>query len=96
MIEVPFASIRAFGDMATLTAWLLGGLDEDERDDYEVVVGEFGDCWIKSYAPVEEVDIRPFELDDLIIAAPGSHPGGNCLWITPNPEVWISRAKVTA
>lgn len=59
----------------------------------EIEGGSFGDCWIKCHnEPVDRysVDIAPFAFEDLIIRAPGQHPGGRQWWIEPRVEVLVA------
>ena len=90
------ATIKAFDTLADAKAWLFAGLSDEDAAEFEVASGDFSDCWIKAHVRLSEVDISPFSLDDLNISEAGSHPGGNCLWITPRPEIFILRSKETA
>lgn len=63
-------------------------------EDFEAVItlGRFGDCWVKDYSNRDPFDIEPFRAEDLSFNRPGSHPGGNCTWITPVPDVYLLTA----
>lgn len=58
-----------------------------------IAPARFGDCWRKFTTdprslPKEEY--APFDLDDLIILAPGQHPGQpNQWWLTPRDPVYV-------
>ncbi len=85
------ATIAAFSTRADAVNYLLSPFQSNEWDKSSAVIeaGEFGDCWIKTYGPVKNVDIGPFKKRDLIIRTPGSHPGGNATWISPNVPVLV-------
>lgn len=64
------------------------------RDEYcKLAPADFGDCWIKAYGN-NPPDIRPFDLDEMIVQGPGSHPGGNCTWYSPLPTVYLLRVEL--
>ena len=61
-----------------------------------LVPGWFGDCWIKSYEKPEAVekfsDLNGHDelsLDDCFVQKPGTHPGGDCYWITPSVDIHV-------
>ncbi len=85
------ATIRAYESDVAAIADLLKGYSPDEWDysTARLVAGTWGDCWIKSYAPLEDISHEPFSKDELIVMKSGTHPGGDGLWITPSPDVFI-------
>lgn len=87
------AEIRAFATLEAAKNWLLSCYDESHFD-YSTALfecGEYDDCWTKLHShPTDAVD--GFELDELIVSAPGSHPGGRRWWITPRADVLVVTA----
>jgi hypothetical protein len=60
-------------------------------DKHEFCDGDFGDCWIKVHTAPGDFEryFWPFTQEQLIIAAPGQHPGGRTWWIMPSPAVLV-------
>jgi hypothetical protein len=99
------ATIRAFATYQEARDWLLEAYDPSDWRHSSAIVepGRFGDCWIKtsSEPTVEDGDlwvgasrVEPFYADQLIIRAPGSHPGGKFWWIEPSePVLVVSRIE---
>ena len=90
------ADIAAFDTLAEAEAWLRRGFDPEDAARIEIVAGTFGDCWIKSMSrPDADTGwLEPFTLDDVRVAAPGSHPGGSRYWTTPWPTVLVAVLKL--
>jgi hypothetical protein len=84
------ASVQAFETRAEAEAWLKKGFDSDLE--LEIQPGEFADCWKKLPDEPRSSDssIAPFAMKDLIVMAPGEHPGGNRYWVTPRVQVLIA------
>ena len=92
------ATIRAFDTEVAAREYLAAayrdGLDDGETLTFEP--GHFGDCWFKAHiatAPtIDELASwgKPFAADDLIVQAPGEHPGGRAYWITPSEDVLVA------
>lgn len=94
------AHIQAFATEDEARRWLLAGFDDSEWD---LAGAEFGDgrcddCWIKVHSKPEIegdrlvagiCDFSPFLADELIVQAPGQHPGGRAWWIQPSPPVMV-------
>lgn len=68
--------------------------------DFEVAglePGSFGDCWIKLYSDprtddgkiAPHIDTRPFTAQEMMVLAPGQHPGGRAWWIEPGVTVYV-------
>ena len=55
-----------------------------------IETGRYSDCWLKCSVESGPVAYAPFQLDDMLILAPGQHPGGKELWLTPQPDVLIA------
>ena len=85
------ADIHVFASETEAKDWLLKPYNPAEWNIDSAVIesGEFSDCWIKAYSKIENVDISPFKLKDLIVSEPGSHPGGSATWITPRSPVLV-------
>lgn len=87
------ADILAFETEAAAREYLLSAYPTDEWDHATAVIepGRFGDCWIKVHSAPgdDEPYFAPFTRDDLIILAPGQHPGGKAWWIEPRERVLI-------
>ena len=86
------ADVIKFEHWRELEDFLYEGIPADERLDYRITEAQFTDCWLKlSEKPrVGERDIySPFTYNQLIIAPPGTHPGGRCYWVTPRPNIWV-------
>lgn len=69
---------------------------EDDELKLGLTVGDFGDCWFKCYGDIEYVKehgIDCFKGSELLIGGPGTHPGGNCYWINPAPDVYVPSLK---
>lgn len=87
------APIRPFRTAAEAEEWLLAAHDLEPGERPVVKVGEFGDCWTMCHRP-PELDIglgswSPFTIEELIVQAPGTHPGGRMWWVTPRPPVLV-------
>ena len=84
------AKIQLFETIDEARAYLLDGIDN--ADQFEVIDGDFADCWIRSYrAPNgDEPYFEPFDADSLVIEPPGSHPGHRAWWITPRHDVLVA------
>ena len=87
------ANIEAFETDAQARAYLLGALAADEWVYESAVIepGRYGDAWIviHSEPKAEEGWFAPFVREQLAIAAPGAHPGGNAWWIEPAAPVLV-------
>jgi hypothetical protein len=75
-------------------AALLSSYDPEEFDlsEARLVEGRFGDCWQRwSRKPNENDDqaFEPFTREQVDIARPGTHPGGNFWWVSPNGPVYV-------
>ena len=68
------------------TTWL------DEGMSVKIIEGDFGDCWIKTQkAPkVGDTILAPFNYNNVIVQAPGMHPGGYGYWLTPRPDILVA------
>jgi hypothetical protein len=59
----------------------------------EIAPGGYGDCWMKWMKaprvgnPGAGEGYAPFSYTQLIVQAPGTHPGGRFWWITSSPDV---------
>lgn len=83
------AKIIAFETREAAEAYLLEPFQyADELP--KVFPGRFSDCWFKTMRHPRDDQAEPFVLDDLIIQAPGNHPGGNAYWITPSAEILVA------
>ena len=92
------ATIAAFDTTSEATSYLLAGFSPTDWNHSTAIIeaGEFGDCWIKIYGPLKNVDTAPFCTRDLFIQSPGQHPGGKATWITPLlPVLVVSRIDET-
>lgn len=94
------AEIAAFETQEQARAWLLSPYSPDEWniETAKIDEGRFGDCWIKTHSKPEIENSRliagffncsPFTEDQLNVAGPGQHPGGNVYWITPSVPVLV-------
>jgi len=85
------ATIKSFATEQEAHEWLLSCYNPTTWNHGTAIIegGDFGDCWIKTNGSIENVDIAPFEVDDLIIRESGQHPGNHGTWITPYKEVLI-------
>lgn len=89
------AEIYAFDTKEEMVVFLKSGYPEVNGWNPESIViesGWFGDCWIKhpKYKELKEYVVAPFDLDQVTIREPGTHPGNSeYRWISPNPEVMI-------
>lgn len=90
-----YADIEAFKTREEAVEWLtIGAGDLDEDEELIIEEGRFAGVWIDAEQP-EICDIRPFRSDQMIVRAPGSHPGGPCYWLTPEPPVLIATIRNT-
>lgn len=93
------ADIFAFDTREAAEAYLRRGFDPADLDENGWTIGieegRFSDCWIKSSTePAEDAGwIAPFAMDDLYVARPGQHPGGNRFWTTPRANVLVAVVK---
>ncbi len=64
----------------------------DNNEQLNLIAGNFADCWIKDHQEpiMDGLALDDVIADDLIIARPGTHPGGNVWWITPSPQVYVA------
>lgn len=92
------AAVLAFAEREEAEEYLKSPYHTGEWDlsDARIIEGRFMDSWLRLYSnrldPTLEVDLRcfaPFRAEDLCVQAPGTHPGGNCYWITPIPRVLV-------
>ncbi len=94
------ASIHAFETEAAARAWLLSPFSPSEWDHSTAVIeeGRFGDYWVKIHGKPEiengklivgAFDCAPFNAEQVRVATPGQHPGGNVYWIEPSVPVLI-------
>jgi hypothetical protein len=78
---------------AEARAALLKAYDPREWDRAKAVIepGNFSDCWIKTRQKLGVGDpmLRPFSYTQMIISAPGTHPGGKEYWVTPRAYVLV-------
>ena len=87
------AVIRGFASESEALSALAREYDLEPGERLVLDAGSFGDCWIKTHdAPRPDglLDTSPFALDDLIVQAPGSHPGGRAWWLTPSDPVMVA------
>ena len=86
------AYIVKFKTRKEAEAYLRGGYD-DPPENIKIGVGNFADCWIKTWIKptIAESDIfKPFNWQQLSIQKPGQHPGlSGCYWLTPRPPVLV-------
>lgn len=79
--------------VAFATAAEAGDYLRECNPDIEIAIeeGDFGDCWIKlpSLPDLDDL-VSPYLRSDLIVLAPGQHPGGDCYWITPRPPILVA------
>ena len=87
------AAIFAFASEAEARAHLLRGYSPTDWNLATAVIGHgtYGDCWIKIHSTPgdDERCFKPFDREQLIIQAPGQHPGGRAWWITPSEPVLV-------
>ena len=75
-------------------------------DDYQDIVYlgikplEYGDCLIRAHREPTPDDLQRWATgmgfesgEQLTVQAPGTHPGGNAWWITPNVDIWVPDYK---
>lgn len=80
----------------------LGNLDEakrgfNENSDCQIIgwevadMTDFGDCWVKIWEKPDLDTNGCAEIDGIKckVQNPGTHPGGNCYWLTPSDDVYI-------
>lgn len=87
------ADIFAFATREDAETYLRSGFDPQEWN-VDIEVGRFSDCWIKMHSdPTKTViETAPFSFGELIIKAPGQHPGGQQWWIEPSAEILVATA----
>lgn len=89
------AHVEAFDTRAAAEAYLRAPFSADEWT-VGIDDGRFSDCWIKLYSAPDFTlvrDFEPFGADDLIVRAPGQHPGGRQWWIEPRAEILVAILK---
>lgn len=85
-----FADIHAFETMDDVHEYLRQGMWLDENEELVVVPGDFSDCWLKYIPELVGEDVLPFTLDQMSLARPGEHPGGEMNWATPKETVYVA------
>lgn len=85
------ADIRAFETEAEARAYILSVYDKSDwkHETAKFEAGRFGDCWVSTTREPDLDRLTPFKPDDLIVRAPGSHPGGKQYWIEPSEPVLV-------
>lgn len=89
------ADIYAFDTREEAESFLLDPRDLSDNEleylEFKIETGRFSDCWRKycTEPTPNSSFLDPFDFDDLYIAKPGEHPGGNVYWITPRPDVLV-------
>jgi hypothetical protein len=85
------ATIFAYATLEEAESYLKSSYSSDEWR-VSIEDGRFSDCWIKAYDKPTAVSdyLAPFDLNDLIIQAPGQHPGGHGYWITPRADILVA------
>ena len=75
---------------------LRGWIDLEQSIKPRLAVGSFSDCWIKSYNKPEADetfsdinDHTGLSVEDCFVQTPGTHPGGDCYWITPRVDIHV-------
>lgn len=89
------AHIQAFDTERAARQYLIDSY-RDSLEDGETLhidAGDFGDCWIKSYhrPAADDPMLDPYDFADLIVQAPGQHPGGNQFWVSPFAPVLVAQ-----